>query len=427
MAGDFVLPQRPGAAAVAAAEGVDGDRLWARLMEMAAHGATEAGGVNRQALSDADIAARALLRSWGAELGLEASVDPIGNLFLRLPGKDDGAAPVLSGSHLDSQPTGGKFDGAYGVLAALEAVEAMQGAGIEPARPIEIVAWTNEEGSRFSPGMMGSTVFTGARELDTVLAARDGEGTTVGAALARVLDAEGDVPKRQLGGRPAAFVEAHIEQGPVLEAAGKSVGVVTGIEGKRVFRVTVIGKMGHAGTVPQGERQDAVIAAAAMVTAIGDAVAADGRGAKFTVGMFNVHPNAPSVIPAKVHFSVDMRHADAVKLSALGDGIVRLCGENGMGCEVDVNELSHDAPLDFCQPMRSLIGAGSGALAIPSMDVFSGAGHDARHLHYLCPTGMIFVPSRGGISHSEDEWTEPGHLADGARVLTAVLATLATA
>ena len=426
MAGDFVLPEHPDATAIAAAARIDQNRLWSRLMEMATHGATDAGGVNRQALSDADIAARALLRSWGAELGLEASVDAIGNLFLRLPGKQDGAAPVLSGSHLDSQPTGGKFDGAYGVLAALEAVAAMRSAGIEPARPVDVVAWTNEEGSRFAPGMMGSTVFAGARDLDTVLAVRDGEGTTVGEALARVLDAERDVPRRDLGGRPVAFVEAHIEQGPVLEAAGETVGVVTGIEGKHVFRVTVTGKTGHAGTVPQGERQDAVIVAAAMVTALGNAVKAGGRGAKFTVGMFNVHPNAPSVIPGEVQFSIDLRHADAAKLSELGDGIVRLCGENGLGCEVDVIELSHDAPLDFSQPMRAFIAASSGALAIPSMDVFSGAGHDARHLHYLCPTGMIFVPSQGGISHSEEEWTNPGHLADGARVLTAVLATLAT-
>jgi N-carbamoyl-L-amino-acid hydrolase len=425
MAGDLVLPERPNAAAIAAAERIDQERLWTRLMELATHGATEAGGVNRQALSQEDIAARALLRSWGAEVGLEASLDAIGNLFLRLPGKVEDAAPVLSGSHLDSQPTGGKFDGAYGVLAALEAVEAMQSAGIEPSRPVEIVAWTNEEGSRFAPGMMGSTVYAGARELDSVLAVRDGGGITVGEALARVLDAEGDVPRRQLGGRPAAFIEAHIEQGPVLEAAGKTVGVVRGIEGKRVFRITVTGKAGHAGTVPQRERQDAVIAAAAMVTAIGNAVTASGPDAKFTAGMFNVHPNAPSVIPAKVQFSVDLRHTDGAELSALGDGIVRLCGENGMSCEVDVNELSHDAPLDFPQPMRAFVGASSDALGIPAMDVFSGAGHDARHLHYVCLTGMIFVPSRGGVSHSEEEWTEPGHLADGARVLAAVVATLA--
>ncbi|MCZ6862935.1 MAG: M20 family metallo-hydrolase [Alphaproteobacteria bacterium] len=426
MAEDIAIPQGPNKAAIAVSRHVDQDRLWRRLMEMATHGATDNGGVNRQALSNEDIAARALLRSWGAELGLQASVDAIGNLFLRLPGKREDAAPILSGSHLDSQPCGGKFDGSYGVLAALEGVEAMRSAGIEPVRSVEIVAWTNEEGSRFAPGMMGSTVFAGARDLDRVLAVRGKDGTSVGEALARMLEVESDLPRRKLGVRPAAFIEAHIEQGPVLEAEGRIVGVVKGIAGKRVFGVSVTGEKGHAGTVPQRRRKDAMIAAARMVAAIDDALAAKGEDVKFTVGRFEVEPNAPSVIPSEVRFSIDLRHPDANSLTKLGDWIGNLCEENRRNCEVTVDELSHDPPLDFPEPMRAFIGASSTTLGIPSMEIYSGSGHDARHLHYLCPTGMIFVPSRGGISHSEEEWTEPDHLADGARTLTVVLATLAT-
>lgn len=425
MAEEFTIPESPDMVAIAASQQVDRDRLWQRLMEMAALGATNTGGVNRQALSDEDIAARALLRSWGAELGLEASVDAIGNLFLRLPGKRVDTAPILSGSHLDSQPCGGKFDGTYGVLAALEAVEAMRSAGVEPVRSVEIVAWTNEEGSRFAPGMMGSTVFAGARDLDTVLAVRDEDGTSVGEALARMLDVELDVPRRELGARPAAFIEAHIEQGPVLEAAGRTVGIVKGIAGKRIFRATVTGEKGHAGTVPQRDRKDALVSAAAIVVAIDDALAAHGEEVKYTVGRFDVEPNAPSVIPAEVCFSIDLRHPDANSLTKLGDRIGKLCEQNSRGCKVILNELSHDPPLDFPVSLRALVRNSSAAVGIPSMDIYSGAGHDARHLHYLCPTGMIFVPSRAGISHSEEEWTEPDHLAGGARVLTAVLATLA--
>jgi len=422
----FAIPERPVAAAIAASERVDEDRLWQRLMDMSAHGAIENDGVNRQALSEADIEARAHLRSLGADAGLTASVDAIGNLFLRLSGKRAEAAPVLSGSHLDSQPTGGRFDGVYGVLAALEAVEAMREAGIEPERPVEIVAWTNEEGSRFAPGMMGSTVFAGARDLDSMLAVRDENGVSVAEALATVRASEPDLPQRDGADRPAAFIEAHIEQGPVLEAKGRTVGVVQGIEGKRVFRVTVTGELGHPGTVPQAQRRDAVIAATAMVTAIGDAVTANDERAKFAVGMFTVEPNAPSVIPAEVRFSIDLRHSDAAALVRLGDRIPALCEDNRRGCDVVVRELSHDPPLVFPKPMQSLIRTASAAVGIPSLDIFSGAGHDARHLHYHCPTGMIFVPSRGGISHSVEEWSDPEHLAAGARVLAAVLVSLAT-
>ena len=247
---------------------VDAERLWRRLMRLAEFGATAAGGVNRQALSDEEIAARCELCSWARDAGLETFNDPIGNLFLRLEGQDAEAPPVLSGSHIDSQPTGGKFDGTFGVLAALEVLIAFASAGLKPRRAIEAVAWTNEEGSRFAPGMMGSEAFTGRRTLDEILAVRDFDGTSVADAVARVLDAEPHVTRRPLGFPVHGYIEPHIEQGPVLEREGRTIGVVTGIQGSRRFRVRVTGEAAHAGTTPRTERKDAVLAAAAMINAL---------------------------------------------------------------------------------------------------------------------------------------------------------------
>jgi len=251
-----------------AAAHVDQARLWDRHMRMARYGATPAGGVNRQALSDEDFAACRQLIDWGRELGLAPFTDDIGNLFLRLDAGEADVPPVLTGSHLDSQPTGGRFDGVYGVLAALEAVQALVESRVALRRPVEIVAWMNEEGSRFAPGMMGSSAFTGAVAPEAYFAVEDADGVSVAKALAAARAAFPEVAARPLRRKLAAYVEAHIEQGPLLERAGRTIGIVTGIQGKQTFRVTVRGQEAHAGTTPRRVRKDALLAAVAFIKAL---------------------------------------------------------------------------------------------------------------------------------------------------------------
>jgi beta-ureidopropionase / N-carbamoyl-L-amino-acid hydrolase len=405
---------------------VDEARLAGRLAAMARIGATEKGGVNRQALSSEDARAQRELVRWGEALGLKPSVDAIGNLFLRLEGTDADAPPVLSGSHLDSQPTGGKFDGVFGVLAAFEAVEAIIASGVKPRAPIDIVAWMNEEGSRFAPGMMGSAVFAGARALDDVRAVTDKSGISVAAALADVRACLHDVPERALGLRPSAFVEAHIEQGPMLEKEGLTIGVVTGIQGKRTFKVRVDGEAAHAGTSTRAERKDALLAAIAMVQALTEAMHDAEDIVKFTVGRFDVKPSAPSVVPSSVDFSIDLRHPDSDTLTKLGDRIAPICDAHAGVCAVRVTELSTAMSLDFPAPMRDLIRRAAMRLDLPHRDILSTAGHDARYLHPVCPSGMIFVPSHLGLTHCETEFTSSADLAAGTRVLADVLGELAS-
>ena len=404
---------------------VDEQRLWARHMTLADIGATPAGGVNRQALSAEEIAARRLLLDWARSLDLQPASDAIGNLFLRYPGSEPDAVPVLTGSHIDSQPTGGKFDGAFGVLAAIEAIEAMQMAGFRPRRPIEVVAWCNEEGSRFAPGMMGSALFRGKRELGDMLAVVDRDGLSVAHSVEQVRAAEADVPLRPIGFPVSAYVEAHIEQGPVLEMQRKTIGVVTGIQGKRVFRVTVNGEENHAGTAPRSLRKDALVVTTGILHRLHGEMHDAEDIVKFTVGKLDVWPNAPSVVPAKVHFSIDLRHPDGDTLARLGDRISVVCQENKGPCEVEVRELSHDPPLDFPSAMQDVIRESAQGIGLAHMDLPSAAGHDARHLHYVCPTGMIFVPCAGGVSHREDESCTASDLGAGARVLAETLARLA--
>lgn len=409
------------------AQHVSGARLWDRLMALSAFGATEGGGVNRQALSDEEIAARAELVRWAEAIGLEPSTDSLANLFLRYTGTNPALPAVLIGSHIDSQPTGGKFDGAFGVLAALEAVEAIIAGGARPRRSIEVVSWMNEEGSRFAPGMMGSAGFCAVREVDEILRIRDQTGITVETALHKVLSAESRVSHRPLGAKPAAFVEAHIEQGPVLEREGKTIGIVSGIQGKRTFRVEVVGEENHAGTSPRSVRRDALVSAVDIVRALHESLWDDEDVVRLTVGMLTVSPNVPSVVPARVVFSIDLRHPAAAKLRELGDKIGRICQNAAGRCAVAVHELLHEPPLEFPLVMRETIRSVAIALQVSCMDIPSGAGHDARYLHYLCPTGMIFIPCKGGISHHEAESIREHHAADGARILAEVAFVLADA
>ena len=394
-------------------------------MDLAAIGATPKGGVNRQALTPEEAEARRLLVDWAAELGLISFSDAAGNLFLRLEGLDPTLAPVLTGSHIDSQPTGGKFDGSFGVLAGLEALQAIILSGVSPNRAIEVVAWMNEEGSRFSPGMMGSEAFTGARSLDDILAVRDAAGQRVAEALPAVLGATPETQERPLGFPVHAFVEAHIEQGPELERQGRQIGVVTGIQGSRRFRVRVNGAEAHAGTTRRRERKDALHAAIAMVRALDEAMRDPEDDVLFTVGLFEVTPNAPSVVPGGAYFSIDLRHWNAETLSRLGDRVAQICRDHAAPCEVEVKEIANAAPLEFAPSVQGRIRSAAVALGFDPLDIYSAAGHDARQLHYVCPTGMIFVPCKDGLSHNEAESAEPEHLYAGTCVLAEVLLQLA--
>jgi N-carbamoyl-L-amino-acid hydrolase len=397
-------------------ERIDGTRLWQRHMDLARFGVREDGGVDRQALSDAEIEARAQMVAWGRSLGLSPFTDGAANLFLRFEGSEPDLPPVLAGSHIDSQPTGGKFDGAYGVLAALESVQAMCEAGLTPLRPIEIVAWMNEEGSRFAPGMTGSELFTGGKVLDALVDSRDPTGIRLGDAIARVLAADAGIPQRPFKLPVAAYVEPHIEQGPLLERAKCPVGVVTGIQGTRRYRVRVHGEPAHAGTAERHERKDALMAAVRMIAAI-DETAMRPADTKLTVGLFDVKPNAPSVVPAEVFFAIDLRHPDNAVVDRI-DGEIRQIIEDKRGpCSAELKQIQHSPSLDFNPAIRSLIAKVAAQLGIAHQDIYSAAGHDSRQLHYICPTGMIFVPCRDGISHNPAEWSEPADLTAGARVL----------
>jgi len=400
---------------------IDADRLWTRLMALAEIGATPAGGVNRQALSEGEIAAWRRVIAWAQEAGMTSATDSAGNLFLTLAGRDRDAPPLLIGSHLDSQPTGGKFDGAAGVMAALEAAVSLAGRGETPARDVIVVAWMNEEGSRFAPGMMGSEAFAGIRSVEAIRSARDAEGISAGDALDRLHAAFPDLPHKPLGFPVSAYLELHIEQGPLLEAAKQVIGVVTGIQGKKTFQIIVEGAEGHAGTLAQIERRDAVASFARMASALHAEIGTIDAEIKFTIGRVVVEPNAPSVVPSRVTFSIDLRHPDNAVLDAAGARVVAICESHAAPCAVTVKPLV-DAPSNEFDPhLRECIAQAASAQDFPAMPILSAAGHDARHLAKVCPSAMIFIPCRDGASHVEHEWAEPAHVAAGAAVLAQVM------
>jgi len=424
MAGNMI-----GEAAARAAAAVSEARQWDRLMQMARLGAIPGEGVNRACLTDLDRKARRLLIAWAEAIGLQVSVDAIGNLFLRREGAEPGLAPVLTGSHMDSQPNGGRFDGIWGVIAALEAVEALAEAGVPSRRPIEIVAWTNEEGGRFAPGCMGSMAYSGFSPPNAWDAVTDNEGLTFGEELRRHQAEEADLPRRGLGvvdgPAPFAYVEAHIEQGPRLEAGGLDIGVVTGIQGSRWFTVEINGKSDHAGTTPLRLRRDAVQDMVRAITALNTLMHDPGDVLRFTVARIEVSPNSSNSVAERVRFSIDLRHPDKAVLLARGDAIEPTVRAAMTACDAVVTERFHALPSSFDPIVVEAVEAAAGELGLKAMRMPSGAFHDAQFLVSLCPTGMIFVPSRGGVSHHPSEYTAPDQLAEGARVLAAVLVELA--
>src|SRR5262245_54302493 len=404
---------------------IDEARLWQRHAEMAKIGAIPNNGVNRAAFSAEDIAARKLLISWARARGFDVGMDGAGNIFVRRPGVDAAAAPVMTGSDMDSQRRGGRFDGIYGVLAGLEALEAIDAAGVKTQRPIELVAWSNEEGGRFQPCTMGSAVYTGARRLDDFLDTKDNQGVLLRDALRETLAATPEAKPRVFNAPAAAYLEAHIEQGPLLEDARKVIGVVTGIQGLRWFNVEVSGKTDHAGTTPLALRQDALRDAVAIINALHELTRDPADTIRFTVGRMLVTPNSPNSVASHVLFSVDIRHPDPATVRRLGESVEPLARKAATSCAVKVTPTLHDDPCVFDARVVSAIEQAAGALALGHMRLPSGASHDANYMARVCPTGMIFVPCENGVSHNEAENAKPGDLAAGARVLTAALLELA--
>ena len=406
---------------------VDQNRHWDRLMQMARIGAIPGDGVNRPCLSPLDREARRLLIGWATELGLTVSVDPMGNLFLRHEGTDPEAAPVLTGSHMDSQPMGGRFDGIWGVLAGLEAVQAIRDSGATTRHPIEVVAWTNEEGGRFAPGCMGSMAWAGHSPADTWDAVVDSEGVTFARALAEQREAEADLPQRPLGpgAQPVAYLEAHIEQGPRLEAEGYDIGVVTGIQGSRWFLVELRGESAHAGTAPLGLRKDAVQDMVRAINALNTLMTDPEDILRFTVARIEVTPNTSNSVAELVRFTIDFRHPDKDVLLMNGDAIDDTIRSAVKNCEVTVTERFHALPVDFDTGVLDTVEAAAQAQGLRALRMPSGAFHDAQFMVPVCPTGMIFVPSHKGISHNPAEYSSPEQLAAGVRVLAASLLRLA--
>jgi N-carbamoyl-L-amino-acid hydrolase len=400
-------------------------RQWDRLMAMARLGAIPDGGVNRACLTALDREARRLLIAWGTEIGASVSVDAAANLWLRRAGDDPHAAPVVTGSHMDTQPNGGRFDGIYGVIAGLEALTALHESRTALRRPIELVAWTNEEGGRFAPGCMGSMAWSRYRPLEDFAAAVDPDGIRFADALADHLAAEADLPRRPLGNQPHAYVEAHIEQGPRLEAEGSDIGVVTGIQGSRWFTVTLTGETAHAGTTPLSMRHDAVQDMLRAITALNSLMHDPDDVLRFTVGRLLVEPNTSNSVANRASFSIDFRHPDKQVLLARGDAIAALVRDAVRDCAVMVTETFHALPVAFSPLVIEAVESAATAQAYRHIRLPSGAFHDAQFVVPVCPTGMIFVPCRKGISHNPAEYSEPAQLAAGTRVLAQVLAELA--
>ncbi|MDQ2779140.1 MAG: Zn-dependent hydrolase [Pseudomonadota bacterium] len=402
---------------------IDAKRLWDALMTLARIGATDKGGVCRLALTELDRQGRALFTEWAIAAGCSIRTDTIGNLFARRAGRNPALPAVATGSHLDTQPTGGKFDGNYGVLAGLEVLRTLNDAGVQTEAPLEVCVWTNEEGSRFVPVMMGSGVYGGAFTLQHALQSADRDGITVATALAAI-DQVGEAPAAVADGAPVfgAYFEAHIEQGPVLEDEDIPLGVVTGALGQRWYDVIVTGQEAHAGPTPMHLRRDALQAAARLmqtVQTIAMAEQPDGRG---TVGFVQVHPNSRNVIPGRVTFTVDLRHADDAGLDRMDAAIRAACaaiddGEHGQGLQVTIEQTVYFPPLRFDERLVSAVRQGAERAGLAHRDIVSGAGHDAVYVARVAPAAMIFVPCKDGISHNEIEDAKPEHLAAGCNVL----------
>lgn len=395
---------------------IDGQRLWSRLMAMGEIGATPAGGCNRQALTDEDKAGRELFTRWCQDAGCEVRVDAIGNIFARRTGKDDSLPPVITGSHLDTQPTGGKFDGIYGVLAGLEVIETLNDHDVQTQHPIEAVVWTNEEGCRFDTAMMGSAVWAGAMPIEAAYALADRDGNSVEEELCRV-GYKGNVAA-QAGPIKAAF-EAHIEQGPVLEAQRKTIGIVTGVQHMSRHRIVIDGKESHAGPTPMETRADPMMALANFLPKLYSMAEKYAPDARLTFGFIHASPGSSNTVPGQLELTVDIRHPDKAAydamIAAYQEHVSNACESLDLPVRM---ECFWEAPgVAFNSDCVNAVRKAVSATGYNSMEMFSGAGHDACNVAAVVPTSMIFIPCKDGLSHNEAESAEPEHVEAGCNVL----------
>ncbi len=400
---------------------IDGKRLWDDLMATAQIGATAKGGIYRLTLTDLDRRMRDWFKAQCEALGCTVTVDDVGNMFARRPGKKNennaALAPIAMGSHLDTQPNGGKFDGTLGVLGALEALRTLHLAGYETNAAVEVVNWTNEEGARFAPPMLASGVFAGAFTREYAYARTDRDGKTFGEELRRI---------GYRGSEPAgahkfsALFELHIEQGPILEAEGRMIGIVHGVQGMRWYEITVTGQAAHTGATPMRLRKNALLGAARLIDRI-DAIAREDHApdAVGSVGLIENRPNSRNVVPGEVFFTVDFRHPDEAVLDAMETELRAALGAilHPLGLSYTEARIWESPAVKFAPQLIECVRIGAQQAGLSTRDMISGAGHDACYAARVAPTTMIFVPCAGGISHNEAEWTTPDQCAAGAQVL----------
>lgn len=395
---------------------IDAERLWADLMETAAVGATSKGGICRLTLTDLDRQVRDWFAQRAEALGCVVTVDDMGSMFARWRGQRSDIPPIAIGSHLDTQPSGGKFDGTLGVLAALEAVRTLRSAGYETFAPIEVVNWTNEEGARFAPSMIASGVFVGVFTREWAADRQDRSGIKFGEALDRI----GYRGVEKCGAHPlSAFFEVHIEQGPNLENEGKDIGVVTGVQAMRWYEVTVRGQDAHAGTTPMPRRQDALVSAAHIINDISAIAQAHSPHAVGTVGLIEVKPGSPNVVPGEVFFTIDFRHPDPAVIDRMEQELAEVVSGivHAVGVEVTIKNIMNQPPVQFDAECIEAVRQAAKTSGFSSREMISGAGHDAAYVSRVAPTAMVFVPCRNGISHNEEEFSSKEQCAAGAQVL----------
>ena len=395
---------------------INADRLWQSLMDMAVIGATDKGGCNRQALTDLDKQGRDLFRGWCEEAACTIRVDKMGNIFARRAGSDNSLPAVIAGSHLDTQPTGGKFDGVYGVLAALEVIRSLNDAGVETRHPLEAVVWTNEEGARFAPAMIGSGVWSGEFNLEYGHSRRDKEGRSIGEELERI--AYLGKEECSAGAVRAAF-EVHIEQGPILEQEALQIGVLTGVQGMRWYDLLIEGQPCHAGPTPMEMRRDPFMALHRIVARLYELVAEQAPWARITFGDIRAEPGSRNTVPEKLLLSVDLRHPDEDVLEqidhSMRNTVDEVCRELDMQGEVHNEWLSPSVKFD--QDCIQAVQSAVDLLGYSNRQMVSGAGHDSVYVSRVAPTSMIFIPCEGGLSHNEAENASKEDIAAGANVL----------
>ncbi len=395
---------------------INGDRLWDTIMEMAKIGPGIAGGNNRQTLTDDDAEGRALFAKWCDEAGCTMGIDKMGTMFARREGTDPDALPVYVGSHLDTQPTGGKYDGVLGVLAGLEIVRQLNDLNVKTKHPIVVTNWTNEEGTRFAPAMVASGVFAGMHTLDWAYAREDADGKTLGAELERI----GYVGDEEVGARKMhAFFELHIEQGPILEKEGKDIGVVTHGQGLNWLQVTLTGKESHTGSTPMPMRVNAGLGMARITELVNQIALSHAPHAVGAIGHCDVYPNSRNIIPGKVVFTIDFRHPEKEVISdmeaQLREGAAKIVEEIGLG--MDVEQVGGFDPVKFDDNCVTAVRSAAERLGYSHMDLVSGAGHDACWINRVAPTSMVMCPCVDGLSHNEAEEISQDWSTAGANVL----------